>query len=96
MRAVVLLAWYVESLETTDPGDDVKVLEGIAAELKGLSNEETARLVEFVAAEAEEPLRPRSRCNSGTQRSCASSRQPSASSSRPKAASNSLLLVPGS
>jgi hypothetical protein len=54
MRAVVLLAWYVESLETTDPGDDVKVLEGIAAELKGLSNEETARLVEFVAAEAEE------------------------------------------
>jgi hypothetical protein len=29
MRSVALLIWYVESLESTDPDDDIKVLEGI-------------------------------------------------------------------
>jgi hypothetical protein len=53
MRAVVLLCWHVDSQETTDPDHDVKVLEGIVAELDGLSDEDKARVVRFVRAEAE-------------------------------------------
>jgi hypothetical protein len=54
MRAVVLLCWHVDSQETTDPDHDVKVLEGIVAELDRLSDEDRARLVRFVRAEAEQ------------------------------------------
>jgi hypothetical protein len=58
MRSVVLLVWYVDGLETTDPDLDVKVLEGIVGELGSLSDDEKRQFVDFTRSEAERATAP--------------------------------------
>ncbi len=54
MRAVVQLVWYVDSLESEDPDIVLKVLEGVVAELRRLSDEDRqVRFLDFVQAEAD-------------------------------------------